>query len=317
MQIIGTADPFFPPEGTEVNGYVFGPPLETMTFWAEQNNCSLVPSISELEDIVEGDESTVTVIDYPGCDSGTEVRHYRVNGGGHAWPGGSFPGGEWPESLLPVNRDINASGEIWNFFARNPHPSLASGDTEAPECTLLGVDPGPPTRLNVRVQDVGSGLASITVVKDKNATVAWEAFAPGTRDAVNVTATKIDERERATVALEVTDLAGHTTTCDPVVTTLSADVPEAFSLEQNYPNPFNPSTQIRFSLAEAGAVRLVVYDVTGREVVRLVDEAMEPGQYEATWEGRDATGRLLSSGVYLYRLEAGPFTQTKSMVLLK
>ncbi len=87
---------------------------------------------------------------------------------------------------------------------------------------------------------------------------------------------------------------------------------ETYALASNYPNPFNPSTEIRFVLPEASAVSLVVYDVMGREVERLLDKTLEAGYHEARW---DATG--LPSGVYLYRIEAGPFTQTRRMTLLK
>ncbi len=85
-----------------------------------------------------------------------------------------------------------------------------------------------------------------------------------------------------------------------------------YALASNYPNPFNPSTEIRFTLPEASAVSLVVYDVMGREVERLLDKTLGAGYHEARW---DATG--LPSGVYLYRIEAGSFAQTRRMTLLK
>jgi hypothetical protein len=95
--------------------------------------------------------------------------------------------------------------------------------------------------------------------------------------------------------------------------------PVMFALEQNYPNPFNPTTTIRFSVesasgrtGEPGRVTLKVYDVLGREVATLVNESLQPGRYKLTF---DATG--LASGVYLYRLRAGEFTQTKRMMLLR
>ena len=71
------------------------------------------------------------------------------------------------------------------------------------------------------------------------------------------------------------------------------------------PNPFNPATTIRYEVPTAAQVRLMVYDVLGREVTVLVDERREPGCYAVTWDGRDAAGRLVASGVYVVRLEAG------------
>ncbi len=92
----------------------------------------------------------------------------------------------------------------------------------------------------------------------------------------------------------------------------SAEIPAAYELAQNYPNPFNPSTEIRFDLPEASPVTLVVYDVTGREVARLVEGALAAGTHQVTF---DASG--LPSGVYLYRITAGSFTRTNRMVLTK
>jgi photosystem II stability/assembly factor-like uncharacterized protein len=95
--------------------------------------------------------------------------------------------------------------------------------------------------------------------------------------------------------------------------------PMIFALEQNYPNPFNPTTTIRFSVesasgttGEPGRVTLKVYDVLGREVATLVNEHLQQGSYEVTFS---ADG--LPSGVYLYRLKAGEFTQTRRMLLLR
>ncbi|MEM1128523.1 MAG: lamin tail domain-containing protein [Bacteroidota bacterium] len=89
-------------------------------------------------------------------------------------------------------------------------------------------------------------------------------------------------------------------------------VPESFVLHGNYPNPFNPTTEIGFDLPEASEVRLVVYDVTGREVMRLVDGQLEAGQHTVRFEAS-----TLPSGVYVYRIEAGAFSATRQMVLLK
>jgi len=94
-------------------------------------------------------------------------------------------------------------------------------------------------------------------------------------------------------------------------------VPEEFSLSQNYPNPFNPETVIRFGLREATSTRLVVYDARGREVRRLVNGTLPAGMHTVRWDGKDASGRRVSSGVYFFRLEAGSFAQMKRMLLLR
>jgi hypothetical protein len=93
--------------------------------------------------------------------------------------------------------------------------------------------------------------------------------------------------------------------------------PTSTGLFQNFPNPFNPSTKIRYTLAERRPVVLRVFDVLGRDVRTLVSEVQAPGTYETIWDGRDARGAPVTSGVYYYRLEAGPFTRTERMVFLK
>lgn len=94
-------------------------------------------------------------------------------------------------------------------------------------------------------------------------------------------------------------------------------VPAGFAISQNYPNPFNPTTTIRVDLRTRGQVRLIIYDVTGREVIRLMDDEYTAGSYDVTWNGKDAFGRTAASGVYVYRIEAKDFAQTRKMLLLK
>ncbi len=89
-------------------------------------------------------------------------------------------------------------------------------------------------------------------------------------------------------------------------------IPTVFALKQNYPNPFNPATTILFSIPEQTHVSLRVYDLLGREVEVLIDEAVSPGEYRATFNGAK-----YSSGVYLYRLIAGGYVETRKMSLLK
>jgi hypothetical protein len=86
--------------------------------------------------------------------------------------------------------------------------------------------------------------------------------------------------------------------------------PGAFRLDQNYPNPFNSATVMSYELRVKSRVRLVVYDLLGREVATLVNEVKAPGTYTATWDG----GRF-ASGMYFCRLAAGGYVQTRKMVL--
>lgn len=88
--------------------------------------------------------------------------------------------------------------------------------------------------------------------------------------------------------------------------------PEDYNLFQNYPNPFNPITTIRYSIIKPDVVRIKIYDILGREVKTLVNEFKQAGTYEVQFNASE-----IASGIYLYRIESGPFIQTKKMILLK
>ena len=94
-------------------------------------------------------------------------------------------------------------------------------------------------------------------------------------------------------------------------------VPTVFALEQNYPNPFNPSTQIRYALPEATSVTITVYDMMGRKVRTLVQDAQSAGYHTALWNATNDRGLPVSAGMYIYTLQAGDHHHMKKMILLK
>ena len=93
--------------------------------------------------------------------------------------------------------------------------------------------------------------------------------------------------------------------------------PANFALEQNYPNPFNPTTKVIYSISVDTDVRLVIYDVTGKQVTTLVDHRQKAGRHSVVWDGRDAHGNLLPSGVYVYCIRAGGLVESKKMVFVQ
>ncbi len=97
----------------------------------------------------------------------------------------------------------------------------------------------------------------------------------------------------------------------------NAGMPTEFALNQNYPNPFNPTTSISFSVPNDAQVVLQVFDVTGALVKTLVDQAVRAGNMQVAWDGTNSFGAKVSSGVYLYRMQAGSFVTAKKMVLMK
>jgi hypothetical protein len=92
---------------------------------------------------------------------------------------------------------------------------------------------------------------------------------------------------------------------------------EHFSLIQNYPNPFNPVTAIQFSVPKDSYVNLKIFNILGKEVATLISGDVSAGYHKVIWNGRDKTGKPLSSGMYFSRMESGSFSVVKKMVLLK
>jgi len=94
-------------------------------------------------------------------------------------------------------------------------------------------------------------------------------------------------------------------------------IPTEFSLHQNYPNPFNPITTLRYDLPEQANVNIIIYDMLGRQVRTLINQTQDAGFKSVLWDATNDFGKPVSAGVYLYKIQAGEFVQTKKMVLLK
>lgn len=135
--------------------------------------------------------------------------------------------------------------------------------------------------------------------------------------------TLLDESaDDALVTLNETVLAGpqaQSLSLTPGTTTVAVRaLPKEFSLGTNRPNPFNPTTQIAYDVPEPAHVTLILYNVLGQEIIRLVDEQKQPGRYVTTWTGKNSTGRTVASGIYLYRMATSSgFTAQRRMTLLK
>ncbi len=108
------------------------------------------------------------------------------------------------------------------------------------------------------------------------------------------------------------DLGQVTAVQQPVVS-----APLTYELEQNFPNPFNPETRIYFSIPQNEHVQLVIYNLRGQLVRNLLDAAVAQGKHIVNWNGRDNSGSLVPSGVYIYRIKAGSFIHAKRMLMIK
>lgn len=112
--------------------------------------------------------------------------------------------------------------------------------------------------------------------------------------------------QNVTISLTQTNVAGGET-----------EIPRVLKLGQNHPNPFNPSTSIRFDLPKPGHVKLVLYDIRGREIAKLVDNNYPVGTHTAKWDGRDTRGNDAPSGAYLARLTIGGEARTRKIILAR
>ena len=95
-------------------------------------------------------------------------------------------------------------------------------------------------------------------------------------------------------------------------------LPKDYTLNQNFPNPFNATTQIQFDLPKSSHVKLEIFNVLGQKIKTLVDEELQAGYKQVTWDGKDQRGNLVSTGIYFYRIRAeNQFTDMRKMLLIK
>jgi len=110
-----------------------------------------------------------------------------------------------------------------------------------------------------------------------------------------------------TIPISVTGKMANNDVINPVMT----------ALKGNYPNPFNPETSIRFSLKDAGRVKIAVYNLKGQMVRKLIDRELDSGFHSVVWDGRDESGKNVASGIYFYRMESDSYTANRKMMLMK
>ena len=96
-----------------------------------------------------------------------------------------------------------------------------------------------------------------------------------------------------------------------------AGVPETYAVHQNYPNPFNPTTTLHYDLPEDSYVNIIIYDLMGHSIKRLLNDEQIAGYRSIHWNATNDYGQPVSAGMYIYTIQAGDFRQTKKMVLLK
>lgn len=164
-------------------------------------------------------------------------------------------------------------------------------------------------------------------------TSGFYRFNPGTYRLGTLRWTRVDSTVLATMTFRVPTAQFPTTVFDSTLQSIfnvgwnvtnppggvvvsvinsSGIIPAAYNLYQNYPNPFNPSTSIKFDIPKTTYAKLIIYDVLGREVMKLIDEKLEAGSYDISWDG---TG--FASGTYIYKFVTNDYTDIKKMILVK
>ena len=153
--------------------------------------------------------------------------------------------------------------------------------------------------------------------------MAGEAITPGSGPALLIPVTILGN-ETSTPSLTLSGVVLSSPQAQVVPVTLGthtvkvSSLPTAFSLSPSRPNPFNPSTTIAYDVPQQAHVALIVYNVLGQEVIRLVDGVQAPGRYTTVWHGTNAQGLGVASGIYVYRMTSSSgFSETKRMTLLK
>lgn len=228
----------------------------------------------------------------------------------HAVPGIPLAGGgtldtlDWGQHEVGNFTDQTATIQNTGYSSLQAQLNVWSATITGPDAARFALVPaftpttigGTPASWTVHFDDTsaisGTYAATLTFqTRDQQGT-------PGAIDLANVT---------FALTARVASTSGVAETTPPTVTRLLG----------NYPNPFNPTTTIAFNLATGVDVHLAVYDVSGRLVRGLVHGDVAAGRYAILWDGTDDAGRVVGSGVYFYRLEAGELRETRTMVMTK
>ncbi len=164
--------------------------------------------------------------------------------------------------------------------------------------------------------DSSNVIDSISAYVDMSLAGLLSSHQPANID--NISSTTIQSRRVGEhISLAQASLSAVRRSIDRYNDGVSATIPGTYQLYQNYPNPFNPTTEIRFDLPESIHAELKVFNILGQEVVTLVDDVRAAGAYRVLWDGKNAAGLTVASGVYVYQIKTPNFTNAKKMMLIR
>lgn len=221
----------------------------------------------------------------------------------------------FPSTLIATYYET-VSGQLGGTFATYTNEGAAPRHTiRAWEAVLYGVavySSGPVKGAGRRTGIDATAAAEALAIGDLLAEAAADPEVQATAQLIDDLLADWDVNDPSAYPYDDFDADGL-----PLAYAAGVPGPAPAALEQNFPNPFNPSTSIRFHLALAGAVRLVIVDLGGHVVRTLVDGPREPGTYTETWDGRDEAGRRVAAGSYLYVLDTGGWNRSQRLVMVK
>ena len=232
---------------------------------------------------------------------------------------------DWDFKFGGNTRLINATVTVTSTGNDTPAPTVVSTsdlaqtaeEVESYEGVLVKLENVTVSSVNAYDWSITDASGMETLIDDDMATMAADNFMSDLEDGQELEYVMgIFNFSFGTYKLQIRDLAdlGQMVGIDDDVQVN----PYEYALHENFPNPFNPETQIRFSVGGQENVKLIIYDVMGRQVRTLVNgESFRPGFHVVNWDGLDNAGHKVASGMYIYRIKAGDFIADKKMLLVK
>jgi PKD repeat protein len=245
--------------------------------------------------------------------------------------------GRYPVSLTATNANgsntltktgyITVSGVTMNSFNLYSPATSATVLTNPNDATTIDfrwgtTNPHPSVSYKFKIRKIASGSTEYSFISNNAGLDSGKTFRRGFLDSLAVTmgltGDSVSTIWRAWAyngldsASSVTSFILTLRRTGVGISQISSIVPDKFNVYNNYPNPFNPVTKIKFDIAKSENVRVAIFDITGKEVARLVEQRLNPGTYELIWDAKNSP-----SGIYFMRFESNEFNVTKRLSLLK